>query len=426
MSGLQSITSPRRVRSLMRSDPPHPIRSFKRIDYPQPIRSLKRPASQVTDLETQSSRLQPFRDEKSPSPTTARLAHWILTEPICFDRKRSRSDSFLLELERGNNEIEAASRLSLERPPQYPESEKRATTRTDPMAETATNEQPCRKMVLELHGILIDGFPLALPSEVEELLNGTIRQHNNSATLSASEYRDFYQSASAAEVAPEQEGESEFLSSAMFPQAKDCPEGITKSAGSSWNGEPLPKLKSVKDSITMPRPDRFYGFEYNRTSTSAGKRLLLDQNSPLHRWAKPAKRSDIFFPFLTLELKAPCQGGTSWGSENQGAGSGAHSVSGLRKLYEFAGEYGDFTPTISNTLVFVVTCNPSTTYLWVHYYNDKEGCYNMKRIEHYATFDRNEVNRFRAHWTNILKWARDTRWKEICKMLEKLAKAWDK
>ena len=146
----------------------------------QPQNPLKRSASKVDDLEEQPARTSAFAVERSPSPKTTRLYDWSLRNPVAFDRIRTRSDSFLLELEKGNNRIEANHHFLEENPQPYPESDHSTKTPTE-MSDT-TKDPNYRAVHLNSNGVDVEDMTPTIDDEIQAILDKDILRHRENYT----------------------------------------------------------------------------------------------------------------------------------------------------------------------------------------------------------------------------------------------------
>ncbi|MCJ1333094.1 hypothetical protein MMC10_009788 [Thelotrema lepadinum] len=387
--------------------------SSQDIVSPQPLRPLKRSASHLSNLDEQPSRPAPSGDTPPLSPTTtARLFDWALNLPVAFDRKGSRSDSFLLELERGNNKIEARRQLLENTVPQYPESETTTSTREDPMASKKT-EQAYRTENLLLHEIVFDPEDGVPPHDLSAFLEKTIIGPRNYTPMTLDEFKSkIVPKAAAASAGSEADLILEYLNCPLFPSKEDCTDKIKRSANRNWNKVPFPVVPNTEDTVKTPRPDVFFGFDLSKGSLGTA-RLRTASSKRLKPWTKPTV-SAILTPFLMLEAKALTGSTGMMGAENQGAGSGTHSVSTTKELHSLAGE----EHTVSDTVAFIITMDAYSIHLWAHYWDSSDEQYHMYRVAQYITKYHESVERFRAHWANILTWARDIRLPKILRLLD--------
>ena len=389
----------------------------------QPFRPLKRSASQVSNLEQQQNRPSPS-DSRPPSPTTARLFDWVLAQPVVFDRKGSRSDGFLLALERGNNKIETRRHPGEQAIPRYPVSEEptSTSTSTDPMETTGVENREYRSITLPLHRISVEPMldeETEMDPVVKGFINDTIRKPRESMALSREDWNSKVRK-KASRLANEAEGVvvMSHTNTPLFPQ-EDVdydPNIISKSGGAPWSKQPLPELRKVEKNLSAPVSDAFFAYIFGQT-IDEDHRLGVIQDKRLLKWVVPTD-SNAMFPFLMLEAKALATKGTTLaGAENEGVGSATHAVSAMYELYKYAHK----TPTITDTLAFVITCQPETTHLYVHVWSDQDKKYHMQKIGQYATIYPDNVNQFRTHWRNILDWALDIRLPKIKELLDIIA-----
>ena len=405
--------------------------SSQDIISPQPFRPLKRSASQISDLERQSTRPIPSEDSRPISPTTARLFDWVLAQPVVFDRKGSRSDSFLLELERGNNKIEAKRQPLEDTVPQYPKSETTTSIRPDPMSKLSTQDRKYCSLVLPFHGIHVASLPNEEKPEVmdpvvKRFLDDTIRKPRDSTTITRETWdSDVLEEAADIHNESEQSVIADHVNSPMFPRKNvDYKRtDIIRLGDVPWTRDPLPYIAKAETHISTPEPDFFWSYIFAETISDA-RLLTVVQDKRLVNYAVPTGGRGMF-PFLMLEAKAIAMKMSSTGAANEGAGSGVHSVSTMCELYKHARNFDkSLIPKTTDTLAFVITSDQDITSLWVTYWSNERQSYHMQKFDNYSTMKHHDVNRFRLHWKNILDWALNVRLPEIKRLLDIIATDW--
>ncbi|KAI4141786.1 MAG: hypothetical protein LQ340_007538 [Diploschistes diacapsis] len=417
--------------------------TFPDIISPQPSCPLKRSASHLSDIQPVS--LSPFIPNRSTSPTTARLFDFILSQPICLDRKFSRSDSFLLQLEKGNSEIEERSRrldaipgLDSESEP----SEEKEATLVNTMPPTTTSEgkkkaastksnvsnsTAYRETELEDHGIMIEAYR----REPSACLTDFLKQHVKGSRSVSVELNDkTYEKCVlgiAAKFAVDTETiiRQKFMSSPMFPDDAYLDDCFASSGETKWSEEPLPvAVGNEKTKLHLPSPDCFYGFSINGAFTQPGHRAVFAQED-LKPYFRPTTKR-VGFPFLVWEAKALSRKGTAFDAQNQAAVVATHAVRGMQKLYEEANQHRQpheqFPVDCTDTLVFAMSGDTEQTFLYVCFWDEDRRFHFQKVVDGYRTTNLGEVNSFRLHWSNVFDWAQKVRLPKVQELLDVIAK----
>ncbi|TKA63420.1 hypothetical protein B0A49_12976 [Cryomyces minteri] len=188
----------------------------------------------------------------------------------------------------------------------------------------------------------------------------------------------------------------------LFPNTKDG-KPLSRSQKQPFRdlGSILPRNERPETSairvpgISGPIPDLVYGVK--STSFNEAERMA-QLTQPIKRICQPI--ANVYWPFLSVEVKAPSKGGTMWIATNQCAGTGSACVKALTVLQEHDGSVPNEDP---NSIAFSCAVDGRTTELFVHWYEAPHN-FRLARINTYVLSRDDELLRLRRHVAGIVEW----------------------
>ena len=392
------------------------------IDCPQPLKSLKR---KILNLETPSDQehdLKRSRQLLFPISYQSRIEEWLdspiyrpqscPTFPIhnlqAYQTFRSRlADCF------STSKVKFESSWQLTQSRHTPSS-----LVTDLKDKDGTRNSRYRKDILRPHGIFIQPWEHP-PDQVTKLVHFILQLPRASPKLSNGQIetmqRKIYDSAE-----DTGNGARIRLQSSLFP-----PSPGSKVVGLNdplLNCNPFPLLDHVPQ-ISQPKPDLSYGYCETAFTSHQWYALTHTQLAP---YANP--HPDYFFPFFHVIFTSARNGRRHWVAQNENAGSAAHSVISMEKLFEYA-RYKIRVPTeheVSDSFAFSCCIDEEYATLWIHWINKTQPTaqYLSRRVRFYDWNDPQAIQQFVTEVKNIVSWGQDHRLRQIRARVEDFLKSY--
>ncbi|MCJ1341130.1 hypothetical protein MMC09_006426 [Bachmanniomyces sp. S44760] len=381
---------------------------------PTPHRSLKRKISQFegTD-ESVNLNIAESQDD---------IVHWLWNLPHAFDRRQTRSDSFLIlpnrimtDRRRGNQ-----SNTILQRPANLhsrdfssrPSSSAQSTRNNDVGIKRGDVTAPTyRDDVLRNHNVYIDSMGRLLDAPLTEFVNDHVKKSRGSPPMT-DEQLGILQGQIAAAATADEDTTKDILSSLLpLSDAKGGRHGVAVGGNSNMNSYALPTNNEYDFvGISIPKPDRTYG--YNRSVFSSIEESTQSIDPNVKCLARPTASN--YWPFFAIEFKSQSRGGTLWVAENQNAGTGSLSVNALDTLFRYA----EKTKRASylDSIAFSCAIDAQIGTLWIHWLENGTS-FNMSHIGTYPFTNREDIRRFRDAAKNIVDYGLDKRLPNVRKAL---------
>ncbi|MCJ1250503.1 hypothetical protein MMC30_007731 [Trapelia coarctata] len=381
---------------------------------PRPTKDLKRKISQLDCSQT------PFI--KRPRLSSS-IEYWLDNIP---DRVESRSDSFLLDLsscrycETRSDGFLLHHRQDMPReapvpgdlPPSIiPESIDSRNSR-DRVAH------PTYRRTLGHHNVYIDAMGFRMPPTVQQFVKEVVQKSRSSPSLTAEEIRAVQERVEDLSERSEAPISRELLTTSIFPSETQpgYSRRLQTGGNTPFSTTPLPYTPQYNYlPIVTPSPDVHYGYD-NRVFSKTQLSVL---GAPqLSSYTMPT--ADNILPCLIFELKSQAHKGSRWVAENQAAGAGAHCVSSMETLLDYAKQANDSrTLTTTDTLCFSSVIDTEAISLWVHFKSDEAEFYGSK-VDAYFMSKPEDVQRFRRDAKNILDHALDGRLTKVKEAIQDL------
>ena len=299
---------------------------------------------------------------------------------------------------------------------EYPSNfQSRALTATSEKYSVTTSRY--RTKVLEPNGVWIlngcEGLPKALDVEVKRILDHS----RDSPEPPESVALGWSQSFRSAENESEANLEQHVITTDLLPLAGYHDYLARNNKHPFTNLQALMPKRIIREnlvvipSLTGPCPDIVYGYKIAGFSEAQRHAQYLP---PVKDICEPSR--NVYWPFLTVEIKTQATGGNHWVATNQCAGSGSACSKAVQTLFEKAALERE------DPSAFSATFDGRSVDLYVHWIEGGVE-FNLQRIRTYVVDRPEELIDFRKRARNILDWGLDKRYKEIQSALDAVLKA---
>ena len=427
------------------------------IQSPQPTRQLKRKASQLDFNLNQDHSFSKKRSRRSPAPPDV-ICDWLQNlNPPDF---RSRSDTYLF-LSSHRNRVsdmsrpwtaqpssdarlptpqsyisdfqalaavpasvsfnEGVSRLSTPVQSYFSPSVTKPQIVDDERFTTAQVKSPCYRDDLRKHGVIIDSYGLEeTADEVKAIAQAILQKPRCTPEPNVSQVRTELARAVEKDEGPTRDA---FIKAGLLDTPNKHRNRITTASSLLFNRIGVPHTHGFNFTpLPLPKSDLQYGFQLEEFTLD---QLGVMVNHRIDPYAKPS--TGPYWPFFLVELKATSRGGTHYVGENQNAGTGAHCVESVEKLFQYTAEERPKEKSF-DSMVFSCVADAQHGTLWVHWRElkpDGRPKYLSTELRDYAWKRGSaEILDFRRAIRNIIDHGVDHRLHEIkealASLLEKL------
>ena len=427
------------------------------IQSPQPTRHLKRKASQFDFNLDQDHLFSKKRLRRSPTPPDL-IYHWL--QNLDAPDFRSRSDTYLFLSNRRDRVSdmsrpwtaqpssdarlptpqssivdsqalavaqasvsfnEGASRLSTPAQSYFSPSVTKTQSVDDEKLMTAQVKSPCYRDDLRKHGVIIDSYGLEeRADEVKTIAQAVLQKARCTPEPNVSEVR-----AELARAVEKDEGPTRdaFIKAGLLDTPNKHRNRITTASSLVFNRTGVPHTHGFNFTpLPLPKSDLQYGFQLEEFTLD---QLGVMVNHRIDPYAKPS--TGPYWPFFLVELKAASRGGSHYVGENQNAGTGAHCVESVEKLFKYTAEERPKEKSF-DSMVFSCVADAQHGTLWVHWREvrpDGRPKYLSTELHDYVWKQgSSEILDFRRAVRNIIDHGVDYRLQEIkealASLLEKL------
>jgi len=379
---------------------------------PRPVRALKRKFKQFDPSQTLS--------DKRPR-LSASINYWLDNIP---DRVESRSDSFLHDLSSQRYRETRSDSFLLRHWQDMPRGLPVSVDQPPPSLSESNDSrnlnnrvaQPTYRDTLAHHNVYIDPMGFHIPPTVQHFVENVVQKNRTSPPLTSEEIRAVQERVEDLSNSSEAPVSRELLATSMFPLPTQYSRRLQTGGDTPFSTTPLPYTPQYNYlPIVTPKPDVHYGYDKRVFDKN---QLSILGHSQLSSYTKPT--ADNILPYLIFELKSQARKGSRWVAENQAAGAGAHCVSSMETLLEYArqgnGSRGLTTP---DTLCFSCVIGTEAVALWVHFKKNEAEFYGSM-VDGYFMRKPEDIQRFRRDAKNILDHALNDRLAVVKKAIQDL------
>ncbi|KAF4595442.1 hypothetical protein GQ602_001055 [Ophiocordyceps camponoti-floridani] len=284
---------------------------------------------------------------------------------------------------------------------------------------TSATSSTVRRPVYRQHNLQLNNVSFNVPSA--PLRNhvsshvGSLLASRNSVPLSTTELNDTMRHLQNLTEGCDEQEVSKFLDYSVFAYSKthrtqETSPGLERAVDAPISRHLVPANRESPYRISQPKPDMLYGYSGNAGQAFTQPQLLAQTKIHDNPDYAVATSRGLRFPFLAIEIKSSCSGGSLWVAANQCAGASAACLNAVNQL-NIALEACQSAHRVDD-VSYAIAVDEKMAEIYISWIEDGAQ-YRLQEVDSFLLSRPREFQDFRCRVRYILDWGRDTRLRQI-------------